>query len=93
MVRITMNIATQKMQHVQIRQSPYHPLPPTGLITVSLIPSHFQHEPNELTCGTRAKWVSRTVFPSPASKLLYSTSFNANAVLTSARYMRTAELW
>ena len=42
---------------------------------------------------TCAKWVSRTVFPSPASKLLYSTSFNANAVLTSARYMRTAELW
>ena len=81
MTRITTNTATQKMQHVQIQQRSYHALPPTDLITVSLIPSHFEHEPNILTCGTRAKWVSRTVFPSPASKLLYSTSFNANAVL------------
>ena len=55
MTRITMNVATQKMQHVQIRQSPYHSLPPTGLITVPLIPSHFQHEPNELTCGTHVQ--------------------------------------
>ena len=62
MVRITMNIATQKMQHVQIRQSPYHPLPPTGLITVPLIPSHFQHEPNELTCGTHVQNGCRELF-------------------------------
>ena len=39
-----------------------------------------------------AKWVSRDVFPSPASKLLYSNKLKLNTSLTSLRYVRTAVL-
>ena len=39
-----------------------------------------------------ANWVSRDVFPSPASKLLYSNKLKLNTSLTSLRYVRTAVL-
>ena len=38
-------------------------------------------------------WVSEDVFPSPASKLLYSSTLMLTAAFTSAKYYNTAVLW